>query len=426
MNKDKKTHKKEGSQSKSLSPRELDPQGTSVKSTRRKLISVKLKKFLNARPSQDDLYDRKILPYGNATIPLKMSIFNKIVVAFENSNAINSEGIFRISGNSENIRNLNNSLLTTPDFSASSPHDIAGVMKLYIRELPQPLIPYEHFQALLDSQKLDTAQCVASIQRVVQAMPEENRQVLKALVSLLEKVALNNSVNKMTIHNLSVCFGPNVMKNPKDGADVLNEIDQQCAVVACIVENRAIIFGDPQLQSLALPSVPPRPHGNTNAPLPNGLSSPSTTPPTLPSRASRRMTALSNLTLPLPSTKQPPSPTSPASLQVYTPPPQQIPPTLRRRAQAQPQAPPPLLPVAEQTTTTITEQPTLAEQKVASPTSDYESLSMGLIDDLCEEDKSSLAKKIAYYFATEGDQFKVFLKELVGIDGVIALLESVV
>ena len=106
MNKEKKAQKKEGSQSKPLSPvtspryalnsifksseisltssRDID-QGSSVKSTRRKLISVKLKKFLSARPSQDYLYDKKILRYGNPSIPLKLSIFNKIAVAFDNS-----------------------------------------------------------------------------------------------------------------------------------------------------------------------------------------------------------------------------------------------------------------------------------------------------------------------------------------------------
>lgn len=43
-------------------------------------------------------------------------------------------------------------LPASTDFSGASPHDIAGVLKLYIRELPQPLVPLEHFQALLDSQ----------------------------------------------------------------------------------------------------------------------------------------------------------------------------------------------------------------------------------------------------------------------------------
>lgn len=149
-----KQHKKTGS-SDNESPIPISRADSGLKSTRKNLIAQKLKKFLAVRPTQEDLYTRGVLnnsPY--AVLPLKLAIFYKMQQAFEKINAKDCEGIFRVSGNSGSIRNIWNSFVAdAPNFQGASGHDIAGVMKLYIRQLQNPLVPVELFQYLMDAQK---------------------------------------------------------------------------------------------------------------------------------------------------------------------------------------------------------------------------------------------------------------------------------
>lgn len=50
--------------------------------------------------------------------------------------------------------------------------------------------------------------------------------------------------------DISVCFGPNVLKSPKDGAEVLTDIEVQCKVVETFILHRAEFFGVYTIQTI--------------------------------------------------------------------------------------------------------------------------------------------------------------------------------
>ena len=64
-------------------------------------------------------------------------------------NALQLEGIFRISGNQQEIQDAKEKFdqgLDVKMSSMSSPHAVAGLMKLYFRELPEPLLSFQYYE----------------------------------------------------------------------------------------------------------------------------------------------------------------------------------------------------------------------------------------------------------------------------------------
>lgn len=464
-----KQHKKSNSDNDTSAELRALSANSALKATKKNLVSQKLKRFLAQRPSQDDLYQRNILPNSSNNyppLPPKLSIFFKIQKAFELAQGSQSEGIFRISGNSGNISKVWNSIAAeAPNFQGVTPHDIAGVMKLYIRQLQVPLVPLDLFQYFVDAQRIeDISQRIIGMRQLLRCIPEDNLLLLRALIIFLERVASHSSVNKMTPHNLAVCFGPNVLRSPKDGAEVLNDIEVQCSVVTTMISYRVEIFGDSKTGhredrshtiSGTIPTLHPIIPINTNAssdpqkasPTLSSLPPPPPSPLTPPVASSSSFLVLSPVSSHSPTTSPTSSPNAPVvvtrktlgSVRPVLPPP---PPTLPSDLLPPPilsslslPPPPPLSPVSTMPPP-LPPPPPLVPPKPAHMkkqpaveerlNEEDEEMYLSLIDDLDEIDKDTLVKKLASHFASNPEGFRRFLKKAVGADGVIALLELLV
>ncbi len=74
------------------------------------------------------------------------------LISHISSVALEEEGIFRVPGNLEALNQFKKRIdsgLTTGIVKEIGTHDAAGLLKLYLRELPSPLIPYDAFNALV-------------------------------------------------------------------------------------------------------------------------------------------------------------------------------------------------------------------------------------------------------------------------------------
>ena len=69
---------------------------------------------------------------------------------------INEEGIFRITGTHSVILSLRQSIDDGIDinFDSVNPHDLAGLFKKYLRELPSPLLTFPLFYSLIANDRL--------------------------------------------------------------------------------------------------------------------------------------------------------------------------------------------------------------------------------------------------------------------------------
>ncbi|KAF1463746.1 Rho GTPase-activating protein 18, partial [Spheniscus demersus] len=90
-------------------------------------------------------------------------------------------------------------------------HDAASLLKLFIRELPQPLLTVEYLKAFQDVQSLPMKkQQLQALNLLVLLLPEANRDTLKVLLEFLQRVIDHRDKNKMTLKNVAMVMAPNL------------------------------------------------------------------------------------------------------------------------------------------------------------------------------------------------------------------------
>uniref|UniRef100_A0A8C8D5Z2 Uncharacterized protein n=1 Tax=Oncorhynchus tshawytscha TaxID=74940 RepID=A0A8C8D5Z2_ONCTS len=127
-------------------------------------------------------------------------------------------GIYRVSGVATDIQALKgafdaNNKDVSVMMSEMDVNAIAGTLKLYFRELPEPLFTddlYPNFAggiALSDSVAKES--CMLNL---LLSLPEPNLVTFLFLLDHLKRIADNESVNKMSFHNLATVFGPTLLR----------------------------------------------------------------------------------------------------------------------------------------------------------------------------------------------------------------------
>nr|NP_001104242.1 rho GTPase-activating protein 18 [Bos taurus]AAI49810.1 ARHGAP18 protein [Bos taurus] len=154
--------------------------------------------------------DQKKVP--GTRIPL---IFQKLISRIEEG-GLETEGLLRIPGVAVRIKNLCQELEAkfyegTFNWESVKQHDAASLLKLFIRELPQPLLSVEYLKAFQAVQNLPTRkQQLQALNLLVILLPDANRDTLKALLEFLQRVVDNKEKNKMTVMNVAMVMAPNL------------------------------------------------------------------------------------------------------------------------------------------------------------------------------------------------------------------------
>jgi RhoGAP domain len=88
-------------------------------------------------------------------------------------------------------------------------HAVAGLLKLFLRELPTPILTQTFQKDFLHvTDLIDRNDRITEISRLVARLPLTNYTLLRALVAHLIRVVQHCSVNKMTVRNISIVFSP--------------------------------------------------------------------------------------------------------------------------------------------------------------------------------------------------------------------------
>ena len=168
----------------------------------------------------DTVIEREQLPEG---IPFVLAITMKYIRNY----GMNTEGIFRVPGDGlkiETFKRVFDSGATEVDFRGCSVHDVGGILKLYLRELPVPLIPFEYYPIFITIQKDFESQnneenYLDSIASILTKIPIHNRHVLHKVIEFLQELCRNEKTTKMGTENLSMVFTPNVIRPLQDTID---------------------------------------------------------------------------------------------------------------------------------------------------------------------------------------------------------------
>lgn len=130
--------------------------------------------------------------------------------------AIREEGIFRVASSSLKIRRLaalfdagetNDVVLK----EITDPHVFSGALKLYLRELPTPLLGSNYDSWMSSVCQGNEERKKEAIDGMLSNLPQNNRHNLHYLLKFLQLVASHCSINKMTSANLSIVLAPNLL-----------------------------------------------------------------------------------------------------------------------------------------------------------------------------------------------------------------------
>ncbi|XP_066572261.1 rho GTPase-activating protein 39 [Amia ocellicauda] len=136
-------------------------------------------------------------------------------------NGDQTEGIFRVPGDIDEVNALK---LQVDQWKVPTgledPHIPASLLKLWYRELEQPLIPHEYYEECVTH--YDNPEAAV---RVVHSLPHINKLVLSYLIRFLQVFALpaNVSITKMDVNNLAMVMAPNCLRCQSDDPRVIFE-----------------------------------------------------------------------------------------------------------------------------------------------------------------------------------------------------------
>ncbi|KXJ70624.1 hypothetical protein RP20_CCG022909, partial [Aedes albopictus] len=161
------------------------------------------------------------------------------------STVIDTEGIFRRSGNYTRIKELREKLNQGDEVNLSNEdtHVVAALLKTFLRELEEPLLTYELYDDIVQFAEWTTEeQRSRNVKQILrEKLPEENYELFKYIVEFLGKIMERKDFNKMTSSNLAIVFGPNLIW-PKQAQMSLDEIGPINAFIDYVLQNQDDIY----------------------------------------------------------------------------------------------------------------------------------------------------------------------------------------
>nr|XP_027781819.1 rho GTPase-activating protein 11A [Marmota flaviventris] len=154
---------------------------------------------------------------------------------------IQTEGLFRKSGSVIRLKALKNKLDHGEGcLSSALPCDIAGLLKQFFRELPEPVLPVDLHEALFKAQQLGTEEKNKATLLLSCLMADHTIDILRYFFNFLRNVSLRSRENKMDSSNLAVIFAPNLLQtsegHEKMSANTEKRLRLQAAVVQTLID----------------------------------------------------------------------------------------------------------------------------------------------------------------------------------------------
>ena len=187
-------------------------------------------------------------------IPLVLSWCSQFI---EISGIVN--GVYRLSGfvgNMDRLRScFDENRTPDPDDPAlqQDVHCVASLLKLYFRELPEPLLTYDlydHFikalqpnfpeeVTLASDSILPQEQKISNLKNVIRKLKPSHYRTLEYLLRHLNRVASHGNVTGMTSKNLAIVWAPNLLRckdlDAREGVTALHLIGIQAVVTEYLI-----------------------------------------------------------------------------------------------------------------------------------------------------------------------------------------------
>uniref|UniRef100_A0A3B3VRN9 Rho-GAP domain-containing protein n=1 Tax=Poecilia latipinna TaxID=48699 RepID=A0A3B3VRN9_9TELE len=209
-----------------------------------KKVRTKLMKFLMKRPTLQSVKEKgyirenvfgchlhTLCAHERTTVP---SFVDKCIKAVERR-GLDIDGLYRVSGNLAVIQKLrfkadHGEELDLEDGQWEDVHVITGALKLFFRELPEPLFPFSHFNEFkynLFKLQFTQTHCFVS---------------LSLSLSLNDRVIEYGEDNRMTVQNVAIVFGPTLLRPETETANITMHMVFQNQIVEFILNEYSRLF----------------------------------------------------------------------------------------------------------------------------------------------------------------------------------------
>uniref|UniRef100_W5MDL6 Rho GTPase-activating protein 17 n=1 Tax=Lepisosteus oculatus TaxID=7918 RepID=W5MDL6_LEPOC len=156
------------------------------------------------------------------------------------------EGLFRIAAGASKLKKLKAALdCSTSQLEEfySDPHAVAGALKSYLRELPEPLMTFQLYDEWIQASNVpDPDKKLQALWVTCDKMPKSNKANFRYLVKFLAKLAQDSEVNKMTPSNIAIVLGPNLLWAKTEGS--LAEMAAATSVHVVTIIEQIIMHAD--------------------------------------------------------------------------------------------------------------------------------------------------------------------------------------
>ncbi|XP_032693788.1 rho GTPase-activating protein 12 isoform X4 [Lontra canadensis] len=230
---------------------------SSIDSSEQKKTKKNLKKFLTRRPTLQAVREKGYIKdqvFGanlanlcqreNGTVPK----FVKLCIEHVEAYGLDIDGIYRVSGNLAVIQKLrfavnHDEKLDLNDSKWEDIHVITGALKMFFRELPEPLFTFNHFNDFVNAIKQEPRQRVTAVKDLIRQLPKPNQDTMQILFRHLKRVIENGEKNRMTYQSIAIVFGPTLLKPEKETGNIAVHTVYQNQIVELILLEINSIFG---------------------------------------------------------------------------------------------------------------------------------------------------------------------------------------
>ncbi|NWZ10127.1 RHG44 protein, partial [Agelaius phoeniceus] len=132
-----------------------------------------------------------------------------------------AQGLFRVAPSASKLKKLKAALdccvVDVQEYSAD-PHAIAGALKSYLRELPEPLMTFELYEEWIQASNIpDQEKRLQALWNACEKLPKANYNNIRYVIKFLAKLTEYQDINKMTPSNVAIVLGPNLLWPQAEG-----------------------------------------------------------------------------------------------------------------------------------------------------------------------------------------------------------------
>ncbi|XP_057323053.1 rho GTPase-activating protein 44-like isoform X2 [Microplitis mediator] len=159
------------------------------------------------------------------------------------------EGLFRIAGGASKLRRIKLSLdaccLTLPTaLEYKDPHVVAGALKSYLRELPEPLLTFKLYPEWMAAAKISQSDArLRALWEVLHKLPSANLENLRFLIKFLAVLTKNSDINKMSPQNIAIVIAPNLIWSPQEDINTM-VMNMSTANNSSLIVEQLITYAD--------------------------------------------------------------------------------------------------------------------------------------------------------------------------------------